>query len=234
MSHSIRQILSWIVTLLVPIVLVLAAVRILMTPVFLIVEYSTPGFPVDRYGFTKEERLYWSGIALDYLHNSEDISFLGDLRFPEGESAPPPTCQLMDDCTKLYNDRELGHMEDVKNVVKATLWVLYISMAVLILLGVWSWWGDWRMDFRQGLARGGWLTVIMIASILLFVVAAFGIIFVAFHNVFFDPGTWTFLFSDTLIRLFPERFWRDTFLAVGLLSGGAGVALGYFLRDKAS
>ncbi len=233
MSHSIRQVLSWIVTLLVPIVLVLAAVRILMTPVFLIVEYSTPGFPVDRYGFTKEERLYWSGIALDYLHNSEDISFLGDLRFPEGESAPPPTCQFMDDCTKLYNDRELGHMEDVKNVVKATLWVLYISLAVLILLGVWAWRGDWWMDFLRGLARGGWLTVILIASILLFVVAAFGIIFVAFHNVFFDPGTWTFLFSDTLIRLFPERFWRDTFLAVGLLSGGAGVALGYFLRDKA-
>ena len=138
MSYSSRQVLSWMVTLLVPIVLVLVAVRLLMTPVFLIVEYNTPGFPADRYGFTKEERLYWSGIALDYLLNSDDISFLGDLHFREGESAPPPTCQFMDDCTRLYNDSELRHMEDVKNVVEAALWVLYVSLPVLVLLGVWA------------------------------------------------------------------------------------------------
>ena len=138
----------------------------------------------------------------------------------------------MDDCTRLYNDRELRHMEDVKNVMQASLMVLYVSSAILLVLGIWAWRRDWWLEFRRGLARGGWLTVIFIASILIFVLVAFGIIFVAFHNVFFDPGTWTFLFSDTLIRLFPERFWRDTFLAVGLLSGGAGLALGYLFREK--
>lgn len=232
MSTSLRKARSWIVTLLIPVVLVLTAVRLLMTPLFLMVEYNTPGFPQDRYGFTKEERLYWSGIALEYLLNTEDISFLAELRFPEGESAPAPTCQFMADCTRLYNDRELRHMEDVKNVVKIALSVLYLSLAVLLILGLWAWQGDWWLEFRRGLSRGGWLTVIFIASILLFVLVAFGVIFVAFHNVFFDPGTWTFLFSDTLIRLFPERFWRDTFLAVGLVSGGTGLALGYFFREK--
>jgi integral membrane protein (TIGR01906 family) len=232
MSSSLLKALSWIVTLLVPVVLVLAAVRLLMTPLFLIVEYNTPGFPQDRYGFTKEDRLYWSGIALEYLLNSEDISFLAELHFPAGESAPQQTCQFMDDCTRLYNDRELRHMEDVKNVVQASLMVLYVSSVVLLVLGIWAWRGDWWLEFRRGLARGGWLTVIFIALILLFVLVAFGIIFVAFHNVFFDPGTWTFLFSDTLIRLFPERFWRDTFLAVGLFSVGAGLALGYLFREK--
>ncbi len=76
------------------------------------------------------------------------------------------------------------------------------------------------------------MTVIFIGGILLFVLVAFGVIFVAFHNVFFEAGTWTFLYSDTLIRLFPERFWRDTFLAVGLLAGGAGIALAYLARIK--
>ena len=56
MSSSLLKALSWIVTLLIPVVLVLAAVRLLMTPLFLIVEYNTPGFPEDRYGFTKEDR----------------------------------------------------------------------------------------------------------------------------------------------------------------------------------
>jgi hypothetical protein len=27
-----------------------------------------------------------------------------------------------------------------------------------------------------------------------------------FHQIFFSAGTWMFLYSDTLIRLFPERF----------------------------
>jgi len=60
------------------------------------------------------------------------------------------------------------------------------------------------------------------------------VFFVAFHEVFFDPGTWVFRYSDTLIRLFPERFWRDAFLAIAALSlvGGLAVALG--LRQKAS
>jgi integral membrane protein (TIGR01906 family) len=74
--------------------------------------------------------------------------------------------------------------------------------------------------------------VALLAAILIFVLVAFGVIFVMFHNIFFESGTWTFLFSDTLIRLFPERFWRDTFLAVGLLAGGAGVALGILLKDR--
>jgi uncharacterized membrane protein len=63
---------------------------------------------------------------------------------------------------------------------------------------------------------------------------AFHVIFVAFHNVFFQAGTWQFLFSDTLIRLFPERFWQDTFIALGVLAGGGGLLVGLLVRDKPS
>lgn len=231
-STGLSRVLAWVVTLLVPVVLVLIAVRLLMTPLFVDIEYNTPGFPEDRYGFTKQDRLYWSKIAIEYLLNDEDVTFLGDLHFPEGEQIPPESCRFMDDCSRVYNDRELQHMEDVKNVVQSTLWVLYGGLVVMVGSAIWAWLGGWVSDYRRGLARGGWLTAILIASLLVFVLIAFGILFVSFHNVFFDPGTWRFFFSDTLIRLFPERFWRDTFIAVGLLAGGAGLALGYFLREK--
>ena len=33
--------------------------------------------------------------------------------------------------------------------------------------------------------------------------------FTAFHRIFFKEGTWVFLRSDTLIRLFPMAFWID-------------------------
>ena len=232
LSPRLISVLTWIVTLLVPVVLVLTAIRLLMTPAFVYIEYNTPAFPPDRYGFTKEERIYWALIALDYLLNDEDISFLADLRFPEGQLVPPESCIFMDDCTKVYNESELNHMVDVKNVVNTALKAWYLSLTALVLLALWAWLGSWVMAFRRGLARGGWLTLILVASILLFVALAFGILFVAFHNVFFEPGTWRFLFSDTLIRLFPERFWRDTFIALGLMAGGAGFILGYFLREK--
>jgi uncharacterized membrane protein len=47
--------------------------------------------------------------------------------------------------------------------------------------------------------------------------------FVAFHQVFFAAGTWTFEYSDTLIRLFPNRFWFDAALTIAGLTTGAGV-----------
>jgi integral membrane protein (TIGR01906 family) len=213
------QILAWIVTLLVPVILVLTAIRLLMIPVFLQIEYRMPGFPPDPYGFTLEDRLYWSRFAMDYLTNSEDISYLGDLRFENG--------------SPVYNERELKHMVDVQIALNTTINVWYLTLGIMLLLGVWAWQGDWWNIFRVSLARGGWLTIFVIAGLILIVLLSFGIFFVAFHNVFFEPGTWMFFFSDTLIRLFPERFWRDIFIYVGLfaLAGGAALAFGFRNRS---
>lgn len=211
MKKIILTILWWLVSFLTPVVLTLTAVRLLMTPVFLQIEYNLPGFPPDPYGFTKEERLYWSGIALAYLLNDAGIEFLADLRFADGNP--------------VYNQRELRHMVDVKNVVQVTLQVWYGVLVFFFAAGVFAWRsGRWR-DFRVALQRGGLWTLILLGGILLFVLIGFGIFFVAFHNIFFEPGTWTFLWSDTLIRLFPERFWRDTFLFVGGLAILGGLSL---------
>lgn len=217
-SPTLIRGLSWVVTLLVPVVLVLTGVRALMTPIFLRFEYNTPGFPPDSFGFTQEERLYWTQIVVEYLLNSEDISFLGDLRFEDGQA--------------VYNTRELNHMVDVKNVVGGVLRVWYAALVVLFGLGIWAWRDHWWEDFRWGLGRGGWLTLLLLGTTILFVLVAFGVFFVAFHQVFFAEGTWRFSYSDTLIRLVPERFWRDTFIVAGTLASGAGLALGYFFRRR--
>ena len=212
------QVLSWIITLLVPIALVLTSVRLIMTPLYLHFEYNAPGFPRDSFGFTKEDRLYWSQIALDYLVNPAGISFLADLRFPDGKP--------------VYNERELDHMVDVKNVVMTTLNVWLVSLALLIALGIWAGLGHWWDHFRHGLGRGGWLTAILVVIVLVFVLFGFGVFFVFFHNIFFQSGTWMFEWSDTLIRMFPERFWRDIFILVGALSLGGGLALAYLTRPS--
>lgn len=229
---TVRRLAGLLVTLAVPVVLVLTTIRLLMTPLYVEIEYRTPGFPDDPYGFTLEERLYWSKISIDYLVNNEGIDYLADLRFPEGQQIPMPACGFVDDCTRFYNDRELQHMVDVKNVVQSALWVLWIAVGVLVVIGLFAWRGGWLVVYRAAVARGGWLTVILAASIFLFVLLAFGVIFVWFHQVFFEAGTWSFFYSDSLIRLFPERFWRDTFLVVAVLPALIGAALGYFLGRK--
>ena len=212
----IYRILSWVVTLLVPAALCMTAVRAMMTPLYLQFEYNSPGFPADPYGFTKADRLYWSNIALDYLLNSAGTSFLGDLRFKDG--------------SPVYNERELRHMVDVKNTVKGALTVWVVSLVLLVVMGVWAWRGGWMGAVRSGMVLGGWLTMILLLGILLFVLFGFGIFFVLFHDIFFQPGTWMFLYSDTLIRLFPERFWRDIFIIVGLLSIAGSLLVIFLFR----
>jgi integral membrane protein (TIGR01906 family) len=196
--------LSWLVAVLFILALILTSVRLLLTPVFVQLEYRTPNFPPDPYGFTQQDRLYWSSIALDYLLNDQDISFLGDLRFEDG--------------TRVYNERELKHMQDVKEVVHSVLIVWYLSLGA----------------YKTGLARGGWITVGIVAVTMVAVLIAFGVFFVFFHQIFFESGTWVFRFSDTLIRLFPQRFWRDAFIAIGLLSLAGGLALGFGFRSRTS
>jgi integral membrane protein (TIGR01906 family) len=224
------KILSWIIALILPVVIVLSVVRLVINPWYLVFEYHTPGFPADPYGFTLEDRLKYGTLAVDYLTNSAGISFLGDLRFPAGQQAPQASCQYMTDCTQLYNERELEHMLDVKNVVTASMRVLVVSAVLLALFLLWAWRGKWMKDYLKGLQRGGIATLVFIGLIILFVLVAFNYLFVIFHEIFFKAGTWMFLYSDTLIRLFPERFWQDTFLMVGGLGAVLGLAFYFGFR----
>jgi integral membrane protein (TIGR01906 family) len=222
---KMTMLLSWLVAILVPLALIGLGLRVLLTPLFLKIEYNMPYFPSDEYGFTKEDRLKWAPYALEYLVNSADISYLGDLKFEDG--------------TPLFNERELSHMADVKRVTKGALNVWYIALSLLTLLGLWSWRGDWVQTYRLGLMRGGWLMVGLAALIGLIVVIGIAMnpdifwnFFAGFHSLFFEGDSWLFLFSDTLIRLFPIRFWQDAFLLAAVIALGGGIALGLGLRTK--
>lgn len=218
LNPIIKSVLSWIVTLFVPIALALTGIRLLLTPLFIRIEYHTPNFPEDTYGMKLEERLKWAPVALDYLLNDEDISFLGDLTFKDGSS--------------LFNERELGHMVDVKILTSKVLATWYGSLLVLIGLGLWSWRGGWWGNYRLMLAGGGKLTMGLIGVLILFLVINFKQLFTSFHRIFFEGDSWLFLFSDTLIRLFPMRFWQDIFIIIGIFSFAGGAALWYFFEKR--
>lgn len=225
---KMTNILSWLVALLIPLALIGLGLRAVLLPIFLQVEYHMPYLPPDDYGLTTQDRLHWSRYAWDYLLNKADISYLGDLKFDDGKS--------------LYNERELSHMADVKRVITGSLRVWYVSLVLLAVLGVWAWFGrfvsaqHWQ-DYRLGLMRGGWLMVGLAVAIGLIVVVGivvnpniFWNFFAVFHSLFFTGDSWLFQYSDTLIRLFPLRFWMDAFLFAAVIALGGGVALGLIFK----
>lgn len=203
-EKTIVRVLSGIVSILTPLVILMLSIRMLITPYYAAFAYSLPNFPDDPYGFTSEDRLRWSRPSIRYLINNEDISYLSDLNFANGQP--------------IFNARELQHMEDVKGVVTGMRAALVISMVVLLTVSIIALRGDWKRKLLSAFHKGGWSLIGLIVAIFLFIMLNFNALFTWFHKIFFESGTWQFHPSNTLIRLFPLRFWRDAFFFVGLIS----------------
>ncbi len=214
----VYRILSWFMTILLPLALSFVGLRLLLTHAFPEIEYRLPWFPPDDYGFSLQERLHWSKISIDYLLNNADISFLGDLKFPDG--------------SPLFNERELSHMHDVKGVVQPALWVGYGICFLMLALGLWARWGGWWPEYMRGIWRGGWATIGLVILLGVLGATSFWQFFTVFHELFFKGNSWLFLYSDTLIRLFPLPFWENAFTFVGLLDVAGALALAIGLRSK--
>lgn len=202
--------LSWLISITLPLLLIISVARLLFGPLYLQYEYNKANFPPDTYGFSKEDRLKWGEISIDYLFGQAEL---------EGQTLP--------DGTPLYNERELSHMVDVQVLVQQGLNLWYLLIAIFVGLGVWAWRGDWMPIFLKGVSRGGWLTVGLLVTILVLVATSFDAFFTQFHHIFFEGDTWLFLYSDTLIRLFPMKFWQDAFILIGAITLVISLALSY-------
>ena len=113
----------------------------------------------------------------------------------------------------LLNDRERSHMGDVSRLVQLLLGITIVALLVAVVTG---------LVLRNEPRRQGWIMVaaagtigaVALALALVFAVA-FDAAFLAFHQVFFPPGTYLFEPGSKLITLFPGGFWFDASLAAG-------------------
>lgn len=196
-----------------PLWIVLSSILLVLvsSPLWVPIEYRLPGFPPDPYGFTLEERERLSEVDLRYLLNDADLSYFEDY--------------TLDDGSPMHNDRELAHMEDVKNLIHTARTVWFVSSAALLTAGLYLVRREGWEALRVSVSIGAKTTIILIVALIIGVAISFRFVFVGFHRIFFEGDTWLFRYSDTFIRLYPERFWRDTFIYMGasalLLSGGA-------------
>lgn len=200
---------------------IMSSVRAVFNPFYLDLEYNRADsntqipflqFPADPYGFTTADRLHWGRISMEYIVSGVDISYL--------------TNQKLDDGSPLYSERELSHMLDVQVVFQGMLRAWNIFALVIFGLGIWAWRKHWLADYWRAISSGGWITLGVIAAILVGVALSFYQLFTLFHKLFFTGDTWLFQWSDSLIRLFPLEFWRDGFVLMGLFSVIFGLIAG--------
>ncbi|MCA9960467.1 MAG: TIGR01906 family membrane protein [Anaerolineales bacterium] len=218
--------IRWLIILAMPFFLGLGGIRA-------IIAWDYPGWeyqriPSDQFGFTDAQRLELAHTTLDYMQRPEPadevIYLLEDMRLP-GTNDP------------FYNEREIEHMLDVKRIADVFTRVVWVT-GVIVVGGLALLWvrPSTRAQAYNAILGGGIATTLVLMAIGLFIMVGWEIFFVQFHQLLFPPGTWTFAYTDSLIRLFPEQFWFD----VGVLvSGGTLVAglivtvLGYGLRRMA-
>ncbi len=210
MSKPLVGLTRWLVALAIPVFIILLWLRIVWNPWFVLWEYGKPDFPPDTYGFSNQQRIAYVLQWIDYYNSDqspqEGIKFFGDLRMP-GSDQP------------LYSPYEVSHMVDVR-LLTDRLWrilpvagVIVVGGLLLLLIP--------RVTRRDGYAAifvGGFISAALLIAVILFVLLSWRTFFVTLHDVFFPPGTWTFDWTSTLIRIFPDRFWFD---AGVLLVGGA-------------
>jgi integral membrane protein (TIGR01906 family) len=176
--------------------LVVNAFRVLATGTFVRFELGRDGFPPDRYGFTEDQR---RALALTGLRSiepgTEGIALLERARLPDGSRA--------------FDGRELAHMRDVRRLFGIALRAQLVAVALVGALALALARTRLRTVVPLGLLAGALGTLAIAVLAVPVILLGFDGFFTRFHEIFFPGDSWRFNDADTLIRIYPERFWQD-------------------------
>jgi integral membrane protein (TIGR01906 family) len=200
MSSRVGQSLAAILTALATAVVIVAvAILPFLTPAWVDFDQGWAG-AIGYTGFTHGE-----------LRTATD-SILADL------VVGPPDFDVAIRGVPVLNERERAHMRDVRGVFAG--FAVLAALAAVGLLAAYV--GARRLGhperawsaIRSG-ARGLAVGVVVAGLIAFF---AFDAAFEIFHRLFFAGGTYSFNpATDRLVQLFPDAFWSETTMAVGVV-----------------
>jgi integral membrane protein (TIGR01906 family) len=184
------------IALAVVVVIIVNAFRLVATETFVRYEYRHGDFPADS-GISLSDRRALALTGLTAIRpRSAGIRLLDEATLPDGSAA--------------FNERELAHMTDVRALYGRALW---LQLALAIALGA-TFLGliltRHREVFPRGLLFGALGTLVVALAAVPLLLLGFDRFFEDFHGVFFKGDSWRFARGDTLLRIYPERFWVDT------------------------
>lgn len=182
------------------------------------------------FGQERAQALAWTGFTGEQLAQVTG-AILEDLVLG------PPDFDVALDGTPVLNERERGHMRDVRDVFARFYLVAVASAGVIVALRLLAR-GDaararfWRRMRRSGIAIAAGTVVAGILGVLFFDAA-----FEVFHTLFFPAGTYLFdPRTERLVQLFPQQFWVESTMAVGavLIALSLGLAWLAGRRERAA
>ncbi len=166
-----------------------------------------------------------TGLSLSELDKAAD----GLIRyFNSGEESIDITVIKDGEMLTLFNEREVGHLADVKALFHLGYWVAlgtFGYMVLFVLAGIF-WWKDKR-NIGLGLLWGGVFSLAVMIVLGIVIAVDFDGFFLRFHLLSFANDLWQLDPSrDYLIMMFPQGFWFDAALYVSLGALGGAIITG--------
>lgn len=201
-----RQIAAVLFIIVLPVALITTNVRLVINEPRLY-EYATDHYnTTETTGIERSELLRASGELRDYFNNDEESIFVRVQR----DGGP----------ISLFNPRETAHLRDVKALMQMSFRVQEVAvlfvLAYIVFVFVWAKEGRVRSLAKQILVSG-LVTVVVVGALGVVAVSGFEGAFEQFHVIAFDNDFWKLNPArDHLIQMFPEAFWQDVTIWVGL------------------
>ncbi|HLC96035.1 MAG TPA: DUF1461 domain-containing protein [Candidatus Nanoarchaeia archaeon] len=118
-----------------------------------------------------------------------------------------------------FNEREIDHLRDVREVLHWLFLTLNILVIVFLLLVIIIYFVD-KKGFMQNvswlLISGGSITIGLLVLLWFFSIFNFDALFSAMHATFFRQGTWIFDANDALVRIYQEGFFQDMLIRIAV------------------
>lgn len=164
--------------------------------------YHTPATT----GIERSELLRASGELREYFNNDSEAVFIRVRR--EGETV------------SLFNPRETEHLRDVKSLFRTAFRVQEGAVVFILVyvVGVFIWAREGTLrTLAKELLISGALTLVVVGAVGIVAMTGFDAAWEGFHNVAFDNDFWQLdPERDRLIQMFPEAFWQDVSLWIGI------------------
>ena len=153
----------------------------------------------------------WTGFSDADLRTATD-AILADLVIG------PPDFDVQLDGAAVLNEREQGHMRDVRGVFAAFYALAMVGAVVLVAAFLLARGREARARLWRRLGLAGRVIAVGTVALGIAGVMFFDTAFEVFHELFFPAGS--FLFdpsTDRLVQLFPESFWVESTIGVGIV-----------------
>jgi integral membrane protein (TIGR01906 family) len=218
-GYNLRKVAFW----------TLAVLFVASVPLFLVTgsvtwAFNDPGlynrgfekYNVSRYTGITDADLRQAGATIRSYFNSGDEPLVVRTR-------------VFGEEREVFNQREVVHMKDVKELVRGVYWLAGLSGLYItgVVIGGFAW---SRRAFMDTLARlvlwGGLLTLAFLLVVGLFAAAGFDTLFLTFHQLSFSNDFWQLdPRRDYLIIMFPLGFWFDATIRVAAATLGGALIL---------